>query len=137
MKVADLRRYRAIRRAPASTAYRGLKVVGMGPPSSGGTTVGEILNILEGFGEPTPDASEALHRYLEASRLAFADRGRYLGDPDFVDVPVRCLLSQSFADARRALIGRARSDVARRAGRLRRAAGRRRETPARGPAPPT
>ncbi len=105
MKVADLRRYRAVRRAPASTSYRGMKVVGMGPPSSGGTTVGEALNILEGFGEPSADASEALHRYLEASRLAFADRGAYLGDPDFVDVPVACLLSQSFADARRALIG--------------------------------
>ena len=65
----------------------------MGPPSSGGSTVGEALNILEGYQPLGADRTQALHRYLEASRYAFADRGRYLGDPDFVDVPLRCLLS--------------------------------------------
>jgi gamma-glutamyltranspeptidase / glutathione hydrolase len=105
MKVSDLRRYRALRRKAATTSWRGYRIAGMGPPSSGGTTVLEALNILEAFGEPAADASEELHRYLEASRLAFADRAAYLGDPAFVDVPVACLLSQPFADSRQQLIG--------------------------------
>ena len=76
----------------------------MGPPSSGGSTVGEALNILEGYQPLGADRTQALHRFLEASRYAFADRGKYLGDPAFVTVPLDCLLSQQFADARRALI---------------------------------
>ncbi len=76
----------------------------MGPPSSGGSTVGEALNILEGYRPLGADRTEALHRFLEASRYSFADRGRYLGDPDFVDVPLQCLLSERFAAQRRALI---------------------------------
>ncbi|MEJ7894341.1 MAG: gamma-glutamyltransferase [Solirubrobacteraceae bacterium] len=105
MKVADLRAYRALRRKAATTSYRGMRVAGMGPPSSGGTTVGESLNIIEAFGEPAADSSETLYRYLEATRLAYADRSAYLGDPAFTDVPVGCLLSQPFADARQRLIG--------------------------------
>jgi gamma-glutamyltranspeptidase/glutathione hydrolase len=77
----------------------------MGPPSSGGSTVGEALNILEGFPMSTPDRVLALHRYLEASKLAFADRNRWVGDPDFVDVPLAGLLSKEFAGERRCLIG--------------------------------
>jgi gamma-glutamyltranspeptidase/glutathione hydrolase len=76
----------------------------MGPPSSGGSTVGEALNILEGFDMSTPDRALALHRYLEASKLAYADRNRYVGDPDFVDVPLDGLLSKGFAAERRCLI---------------------------------
>jgi gamma-glutamyltranspeptidase / glutathione hydrolase len=105
MKVSDLRRYRALRRKPATTAWRGYRVAGMAPPSSGGSTVLEALNILEAFGPPAEDHGEELHRYLEASRFAFADRNAYVGDPGFVDVPLACLLSQQFADARRELIG--------------------------------
>jgi gamma-glutamyltranspeptidase/glutathione hydrolase len=104
MTTEDLARYRAPEREPTRISYKGLDVWGMGPPSSGGTTVGEILNILEGFRPLGADRTEALHRYLEASRYAFADRGLYLGDPEFVDVPVRCLLSDRFAAKRRALI---------------------------------
>jgi gamma-glutamyltranspeptidase/glutathione hydrolase len=104
MTTADLKAYRAKRRPPTVTAYRGYKVVGMGPPSSGGTTIGEALNILESLGPATADPATVLHRMLEASRLAYADRGRYLGDPDFVDVPTACLISQPFADTRAALI---------------------------------
>ncbi len=105
MKGFDLRAYDANRRKAATTMYRGYRVAGMGPPSSGATTVGESLNILEAFGEPAQDGSEELHRYLEATRLAFADRAAYLGDPAYTRVPVGCLLSQPFADARQQLIG--------------------------------
>ncbi len=104
MAEQDLARYTAPEREPTRISYRGLDVWGMGPPSSGGTTVGEILNILEGYRPVGADRTQALHRYLEASRYAFADRGLYLGDPEFVDVPVRCLLSDRFAAKRRALI---------------------------------
>jgi gamma-glutamyltranspeptidase/glutathione hydrolase len=105
MELADLAGYRAPRRDPTVITYRGLKVYGMGPPSSGGSTVGEALNILEGYDLAGMTRTQALHRYLEASALAFADRGRYLGDPDYVDVPLAGLLSDSFAAERRALIG--------------------------------
>jgi gamma-glutamyltranspeptidase/glutathione hydrolase len=105
MDPADLRAYTAPERAPVHTTYRGLDVYGMGPPSSGGSTIGEALNILEGYPLRTMSRADALHLELEASRLAFADRGAYLGDPSFVAVPLRGLLSKQFAATRRALIG--------------------------------
>ena len=101
----DLNSYRALLRNPTLIDYRGLTVAGMAPPSSGGSTVGEALNILEGSDLAAWDRSEALHRYLEATALAFADRNRYVGDPDFVNVPLAELLSQGFADERACLIG--------------------------------
>jgi gamma-glutamyltranspeptidase / glutathione hydrolase len=104
MSEADMDDYRALRRAPTMIDYRGLTVAGMAPPSSGGSTVGEALNILEGSDLAGLDRSEALHRYLEATALAFADRNRYVGDPAFVDVPLNELLSQGFADERACLI---------------------------------
>ena len=76
----------------------------MGPPSSGGSTVGEALNILEGYQMATLPRDDALHYYLEASRYSFADRGKYLGDPAYVDVPLEGLLSDEFAAERRELI---------------------------------
>jgi gamma-glutamyltranspeptidase/glutathione hydrolase len=81
-------------------SYRGLDVFGMGPPSSGGSTVGEALNILEGYPRAAMSTPDALHRYLEASALAFADRGAYLGDRQYVDVPLKRLLSDKFAAER-------------------------------------
>jgi gamma-glutamyltranspeptidase/glutathione hydrolase len=104
MELGDLTRYRAIDRAPTHVGYRGLDVYGMGPPSSGGSTVGEILNILEGYDLGAMPRERALHLYLEASRYAFADRNAWVGDPAFVDVPLAGLLSDSFATERRALI---------------------------------
>jgi gamma-glutamyltranspeptidase / glutathione hydrolase len=101
----DVRSYFAPERAPTRVTYRGLDVWGMGPPSSGGSTVGEALNILEGFPTAPADRTEALHRFLEASRFSFADRNAYLADPAFFDVPLSGLLSDSFAAERRALIG--------------------------------
>ena len=104
MTTADLKRYTAPERAATESSYRGLSVFGMGPPSSGGTTVGEVLNILGGYTPAGASREEILHRYLEASRYTFADRNAYLADPAFFDVPVEGLLSTSFADERRALI---------------------------------
>ena len=101
---ATCARYRAIERAPTHVATAASTSTGMGPPSSGGSTVGEALNILEGYRPARRRRAQALHRCLEASRLAFADRGAYLADPAFVDVPLRGLLSEEFAATRRALI---------------------------------
>jgi gamma-glutamyltranspeptidase/glutathione hydrolase len=104
MTTDDLRRYRAIERDPTHNGYRGLDIWGMGPPSSGGSTVGEALNILEGYQGLAADRVRALHLLLEASRFTFADRNAYLADPDFFRVPLAGLLSDSFAAERRALI---------------------------------
>jgi gamma-glutamyltranspeptidase/glutathione hydrolase len=105
MELPDLADYRALLRDPTLIDYRGLTVAGMAPPSSGGSTVGEALNILEGSDLAGLDRPEALHRYLEATALSFADRNRYVGDPDFVDVPLAELQSQGFANERACLIG--------------------------------
>src|SRR5919201_439398 len=104
MTLADLASYEAIDRDPTSIGYRGLQIDGMGPPSSGGSTVGEILNILEGYDMRSLPREQALHYYLEASRYAYADRGAYLGDPGYVSVPLAQLLSDDFA-ARRPVRG--------------------------------
>lgn len=105
MTVDDMAEYEARIRRPTAVEYRGFDVYGMGPPSSGGSTVGESLNIMEGFALGGVPREEALHDYLEASRLAFADRNAYLGDPEFVDVPLEGLLSDGFAADRRSNIG--------------------------------
>ncbi|MDX6724300.1 MAG: gamma-glutamyltranspeptidase / glutathione hydrolase, partial [Solirubrobacteraceae bacterium] len=106
MTVRDLGRYDAIRRDPTHMSYRGLDVFGMGPPSSGGSTVGEALNILERYRRLGRTREQALHRYLEASKLAFADRNEYLGDPAYVNVPLHGLLSDAYAADRQSLIRR-------------------------------
>jgi gamma-glutamyltranspeptidase / glutathione hydrolase len=104
MTEADLRAYRAVKRPPTRVGYHGLDVYGMGPPSSGGSTVGEALNILERFDLSESKRTQSLHLFLEASRFSFADRNAYLADPDFYDVPLRALLSERFAAQRAALI---------------------------------
>ncbi|MFE3523047.1 gamma-glutamyltransferase [Streptomyces sp. NPDC059161] len=100
----DLRGYAAKFRAPSKVDYRGLDVYGMAPSSSGGTSVGEALNILERTDLSKASDVQYLHHYIEASRIAFADRGRWVGDPSFEDVPTKELLSQRFADSRACLI---------------------------------
>jgi gamma-glutamyltranspeptidase / glutathione hydrolase len=107
MTTMDLKLYKALKRKPTHVGYRGLDVYSMGPPSSGGSTVGEALNILEGYSLSPSDRTQAFHLYLESSRFSFADRGAYLADPAFFDVPLRGLLSDGFAAQRRALIDRA------------------------------
>jgi gamma-glutamyltranspeptidase / glutathione hydrolase len=104
MTLRDLERYDALERKPTRVGYRGLDVYGMGPPSSGGSTVGEALNILEGYDLGAATRAQAFHLYLEASRYSFADRGAYLADPAYFDVPLSGLLSDAFAAERRALI---------------------------------
>jgi gamma-glutamyltranspeptidase/glutathione hydrolase len=110
MEMSDLAAYRALDRDPTHVAYDGLDVYGMGPPSSGGSTVGEALNILaaiarrEGpLGAMARD--RALHFYLEASRYAYADRGAYVADPAFYPVPLAGLLDPAYATQRSLLIG--------------------------------
>ncbi|WP_407547910.1 gamma-glutamyltransferase [Streptomyces sp. Pv4-95] len=109
MKRGDLAAYRAVHREPTRANYRGMDVYSMGPSSAGGTTVGEALNILENFHLSKADKAQALHHYLEASRISFADRNRWVGDPKFSDVPTEQLLSKDFAKDRACLI---RSDKA-------------------------
>jgi gamma-glutamyltranspeptidase/glutathione hydrolase len=104
MKMRDLHEYVAPERSPTHVTYRGLDVYSMGPPSSGGSTVGEALNILEGYSLSTMARDEAFHYYLEASRYSFADRNAYLADPAYFDVPLSGLLSKDYAATRRGLI---------------------------------
>jgi gamma-glutamyltranspeptidase/glutathione hydrolase len=108
LRLSDLARYRVRFPAPTHSRYRGLDVFGMSTPSSGGTAVGEALNILETADLGKLDRVQALHRYLEASALAFADRNRYVGD----DTPrrvLRELLSDRFAAERACEIDPARA----------------------------
>jgi gamma-glutamyltranspeptidase/glutathione hydrolase len=105
MKMSDLQSYQTRVLAPTHVTYRGLQIYGMAPPSSGGSTEGEILNILNGFKLGSEPRVKALFQYLEASRLAYADRDAYVGDPDFVNVPLQGLLAPAFAATRRCLIG--------------------------------
>jgi gamma-glutamyltranspeptidase/glutathione hydrolase len=104
MSAADLAGYRAIDRDPTHSTYHGLDLYGMAPPSSGGTTVGEALNILARFHLSAADRTQALQHYLEASRIAFADRNRWVGDPSRVRVPEQGLLDPAFAACRAQLI---------------------------------
>jgi len=105
MSMQDLQSYRTRILAPTHVNYRGLDVYGMAPPSSGGSTEGEILNILNGFPLSTQSRVQALFEFIEASRLAYADRNAYVGDPAFVNVPLSGLLDPAFAATRRCLIG--------------------------------
>jgi gamma-glutamyltranspeptidase / glutathione hydrolase len=100
----DVKSYEALKRDPTRVGYRGLDVWSMAPPSSGGSTVGEALNILEGYNLSAADRTQALHLFLEASRLSYADRSAYIADPEFFDVPLAGLLSDDYAAERRALI---------------------------------
>jgi gamma-glutamyltranspeptidase/glutathione hydrolase len=100
MTLQDLRSYTAPSRTPTHVRYHGLDVYGMAPPSSGGSTVGESLNILSNFDLRDMGPTPFYHHYLESTRLAFADRNRYVGDPDYVDVPLKELLSKGFARER-------------------------------------
>jgi gamma-glutamyltranspeptidase/glutathione hydrolase len=94
----DMASYRAIWRDPVEISYRGYTIYSMPPASSGGVTMGEILNIMEAFGPLPPFGSATLmHREAEAMRRAFTDRNMYLGDPGFVHNPVERLLSKAYA----------------------------------------
>lgn len=102
----DLAAYRAIKRDPVCGAYRAYQVCGMGPPSSGGVTVLQILTQLEPFDIGTMGAQSpmAVHLFAEASRRAFADRNLYLADPDQVEMPLPGMLDRSYLFERAATI---------------------------------
>jgi len=101
---ADIAKYTAPVQAPTHVNYKGLDVYSIAPPSSGGTTVGEALNILSNFDVNAADPVQALHLYDEASRVAFADRNRWVGDANFSDVPTKGLTSAEYGKDRACLI---------------------------------
>jgi gamma-glutamyltranspeptidase / glutathione hydrolase len=111
MTIEDLANYRAVERQPVRGTYRGYDVVSMPPPSSGGAHIIEILNILEGFPLAAQGLNSAasLHELAEAEKLAYADRAAYLGDPDFIKIPLAGLTSKTYAEHLRALIAPDRS----------------------------
>ncbi len=104
MTLDDLRGYLAKERAPLRGSYRGYGIISMPPPSSGGAVLLEMLNILEGYelSRMNPQSSERYHLLSEAMRRAFADRAAYMGDADFVRVPVAGLIDKAYAAQRRA-----------------------------------
>jgi gamma-glutamyltranspeptidase / glutathione hydrolase len=107
----DLADYEARERAPVCGPYREWTVCGAPPPSSGGIAVLQILGLVERFAlrELGPGSAEAMHLLVEAHRLAFADRDRYIGDPDFVDVPASGLVDPDYLARRSLLIDPARA----------------------------
>jgi gamma-glutamyltranspeptidase / glutathione hydrolase len=106
MTVEDLANYHAVERQPVRGTYRGYEVVSMPPPSSGGAHIIEILNILEGFPLAAQGLNSvaSLHQMAEAEKLAYADRAAWLGDPDFVKIPLAGLISKTYAEHLRSLI---------------------------------
>ncbi len=102
----DLARYRAVEREPVRGTYRGYDIISMAPPSSGGTALVEMLNVLEGFDVAAmgPNSPAHAHHLIEAMRRAFRDRATHLADADFSDVPVARLTSKEYAAEIRATI---------------------------------
>ncbi len=99
MTLGDLKKYNAVERKPVTGDYRGYKVVSMPPPSSGGVHIIEMLNILETFpiDKLGHNTASTLHLMTEVMKRAYADRSKYLGDPDFYKVPVQALTSKDYA----------------------------------------
>ena len=95
----DLANYRVVEREPVRGNYRGYDIAAMPAPSSGGTHVIQMLNILENFplAEMGPESADALHITAEAMKFAYADRSKYLGDPDFVEIPTAAMINKDYA----------------------------------------
>jgi gamma-glutamyltranspeptidase/glutathione hydrolase len=102
----DLANYKAILREPLQTTYRGYTIDVLPPPSSGGLTVAEMLNILEGYdiAKMKPGSADYIHTFIETQKLAFADRNKYMADPAFTKVPTVGLLNKKYAETLRAKI---------------------------------
>lgn len=111
LSLADLANYKPVKREPVCGPYRVWIVCGMPPPSSGGIALLQVLGLIEPFAlsKDKPDSLRSLHLIAEASRLAFADRNRYVADPAFVQVPVAGLLSPTYLGERRNLMSPDRS----------------------------
>jgi gamma-glutamyltranspeptidase/glutathione hydrolase len=107
----DLKSYRAIEREPLRAAYKGLDLLLAPPPSSGGILIAQMLGILEasGYEKTGAGSAQSLHWIAEAMKRAYADRAEYLGDPDFVKVPVTGLTSRTYIDRMRASIDPAKA----------------------------
>ncbi len=112
LSAIDLALYEVIERAPICVPYRAYDVCGMGPPSSGALTVGQILGIVGQFklDDLAPDGPETWRLIGDASRLAFADRGRYMADSDFVPMPTQGLIDPAYLEERAGLIEGDRTD---------------------------
>ena len=100
ISASDLKNYKAVERIPVRGTYRGYEIVSMPPPSSGGVHIVQMLNMLEHFPlkDQGPNSAKTLHELSEVMKLAYADRSEYLGDPDFLHVPVAGLTSKDYAD---------------------------------------
>ena len=111
LTASDVRRYQAKDRAPVCGRYRVYKVCGMGPPSSGGIAVAQMLGQLERFDIAAmgPESAEFWHLFLESQRIAYADRELYIGDEDFVEVPVAGLVDPAYIASRSALLDPAKA----------------------------
>ena len=94
----DLEHYKIIEREPVTINYKGIKVTSVPPPSSGGVVLGQVLNILEKFDLTQYDGVTRKHIIIEAMRRAYRDRAAYLGDSDFVDIPINRLLDKNYAE---------------------------------------
>ena len=106
LTLEDMRAYQPVWREPIVGSYRGLRIASFPPPSSGGAVLIEALNVIEGFDLSAlrPNGAPAIHLVSEAMKVAFADRAAYLGDSDFVDVPIERLVSKDYAKKQRARI---------------------------------
>ncbi len=106
MTLADLRAYRARERDPLCFQYRVYRICGMGPPSSGGVTAAQIMGMIEGYDMRAmgPENPMSWHVIREAMRLAYADRDTYVGDPDFVEVPLAGMIDRRYLAGRSRLI---------------------------------
>lgn len=111
LTLADLATYQVVERAPTCAIYRRFEVCGMGPPSSGALTIGQILGLLEPFDLSAlpPAGTQATHLFAEASKLAYADRALYIADPGFAKQPLGGLLDPGYLSARTSLIDGARA----------------------------
>lgn len=111
ISAADLAGYRAVERQPVRGQFRNFEIVSAPPPSSGGVHIVQMLNILEGYELAAMGHNSAayLHHLTESMKLAYADRSLYLGDPDFVDVPVSRLIGKAYAARQRQLIDSGRA----------------------------
>ena len=111
ISLKDLEDYSSVIRDPIRGTYRGYEIISIGPPSSGGVSLVQLLNILEGYNlaEYGWNSSRAIHRMTEAMRRVYADRAEFLGDPDFVKVPISWLISKTYAYERRSTIDTAKA----------------------------
>ncbi|MBV9471205.1 MAG: gamma-glutamyltransferase, partial [Abitibacteriaceae bacterium] len=106
MSLADLRGYRAKERTPLRGTYRGYGIISMPPPSSGGAVLLEMLNILEGYNlsKLNPFSAQKYHLLTETMKRAYADRAEYMGDTDFVKLPIQGLIDKAYATRQRSTI---------------------------------